>query len=87
MVYGAITTDTPDRLNYEKIYRIQKYLILLITDIDRRNLTGPFEGYDSSSIEAQFINNTVAQLLPAGNVTNRTDIDAAVHAIASNFGL
>ena len=81
------STDTPDRLNYEKIYRIQKYLTLLITDIDRRNLTAPFEGYDSSPIEAQFINNTVAQLLPAGNVTNRTDIDAAVHAIASNFGL
>jgi len=80
-------TDTPDRLNYEKIYRIQQYLTMLITDIDRRNLTGPFEGYDSSPIEAQFINNTVAPLLPAGNVTSRTDIDAAVHAIASNFGL
>ena len=81
------STDTPDRLNYEKISRIQRYLTELVTDIDRRNLTGPFEGYDSCPIEALFINNSVAQLLPAGDVTTRTEIDRAGQAIASNFGL
>ena len=78
-------TDTADRLNYEKINRIQQYLTRLIIDIDKRSFTGEFEGYDSCTVEAHFINKTVAPLLLSGNVTTRADIDAAVNAIASNF--
>ena len=80
-------TDTPDRLNYEKIYRIKQYLEELVNDIDKRDLTGKFEGYDSTPVEANFLNKNAGPLLPSGSVTTRPEIDAAVQAIALSFGL
>ena len=80
-------TDTPQRLNYDRINRIQQYLVLLVADIDKRSLIGEFQSYDSCPVEAHFINKTVAPILPSGSVTTRLEVDAAVHAIASNFGV
>ena len=80
-------TDTPDRLNYSKINRIKCYLSDLIKEIDKREFASVFEGYDSTPIEAHFINETLGGLLPSGKISSRLEIDAAVHAIALNFGL
>ena len=80
-------TDVPELLNYDKVYKIYEYLIELVKDVDKRVLSGGFEGYDSAPIEAQFINDALQLFLPGEPVITRGDIDRVVTVIAQKFSL
>ena len=62
-------------------------MIHLIQDIDGRCFNGGYAAYDSTAVEAEFINKTVGHILPDGKVTTRKEIDQAVQAVALQFGL
>ncbi len=45
------TSDTPEKLNYQKMAAITEYLTELSGVVAAAPLDGPFEGYDSTAAE------------------------------------
>jgi hypothetical protein len=84
-------TDTPDKLNYEKIASIAAYLANLATAASREEMAGPFEGYDSTDTELHFLRKTVQPVIERMGLDlkleNRYDVDRLVNLMISRFGL
>ena len=80
-------TDTPDKLNYQKAERIAEFVANLAEDISTRPLDGPLSGYDTSEIEAKYINQVLKWVLPPGGISGRKQIDELVTTITDRFGI
>ena len=80
-------TDTPDKLNYSKAGTIAELVASLAEDISSRSLVSPLDGYDTSEIEARYINETLAAMLPPGGISGRNQIDQLVRTITDQFGI
>ena len=62
-------TDTPDKLNYQKAGTISEFVTRLAEDISTRPLEGLSGGYDTSDIEAKYINQVLKWVLPPGGIS------------------
>ena len=80
-------TDTPDKLNYLKAGRISEFVASLAEDISARPLDGYPKEYDTSAIEAKYINETLKWALPPGGILGRKQIDELVTTITDRFGI
>ena len=80
-------TDTPDKLNYSKAGTIAGFVSSLAEDISTRSLVGSPDGYDTSEIEARYINETLRSVLPPGGISGRDQIDQLVRTITDQFGI
>jgi Peptidase family M28 len=82
-------TDTPEKLNYEKVAAITAYVCALTQEIAGQPLAGPFEGYDSTSAEIAFLRKTVGPFLETLGVSleSRRDIDTIAQLMMGQFGL
>ena len=80
-------TDTPDKLNYLKAEKIAKFVASLAEDISTRPLDGYPKEYDTSAIEAKYINETLKWVLPPGGISGRKQIDELVTTITNRFGI
>lgn len=84
-------TDTPDKLNYEKIEAIARFLYALTVSVSFAELKGPFEGYDSTSTEVSFLGKTVQPFLDSMGLNlqlrTRRDVDQLLEFMLTNFDL
>lgn len=86
-------TDTPDRLNYDKMAAIVQLVQLLIRRVDAAPLLGPFDGGDTLALELAGIERHFSTLLGgkllghATRLAGRKGVDAFVHMAMSGFGL
>ena len=80
-------TDTPDKLTYSKAGTIAGFVSSLAEDISNRSLVGSSDGYDTSEIEARYINETLRSVLPPGGISGRDQIDQLVRTITDQFGI
>ena len=80
-------TDTPDKLNYLKAEKIAEFVASLAEDISTRPLDGYPKEYDTSAIEAKYINETLKWVLPPGGISGRKQIDELVTTITDRFGI
>lgn len=82
-------TDTPEKLNYEKMAAIADYLVALTVEGSRCTLEGPFEEHDPVETELYFIRKAAGPFLGAlgFDPQNRQDIDLMVQMLLSQFGL
>ena len=80
-------TDTPDKLNYLKAGRIAEFINSLAEDISTRPLDGYPKEYDTSAIEAKYINEALKWVLPPGGISGRKQIDELVTTITDRFGI
>ena len=84
-------TDTPDKLNYEKIVGITRYLSELTEKVSTASLDGPFEGRDTTETELYFLRNHVRPVLTTMGLNlgleTREDIDRLVGFMMATFGL
>jgi hypothetical protein len=80
-------TDTPDKLNYSKAGTIAEFVASLAEDISTRPLDGYAKEYDTSAIEAKYINEILKWVLPPGGISGRKQIDELVTTITDQFGI
>ena len=81
-------TDTPDRLNYDKMAAIAELVALLIRRADAAELRGPFDGGDTLALELAGIERHFGKLLGhAARLVGRKGVDAFVHMAMAGFGL
>jgi hypothetical protein len=81
-------TDTPDRLNYDKMAAIAELVELLIRRVDAAELRGPFDGGDTLALELAGIERHFGKLLGyAARVVGRKGVDAFVNMAMNGFGL
>ncbi len=82
-------TDLPDTLNYEKMAHVVDYVANLTESCSKTELTGLFEGYDTTETELYFMKKTLGPLLePMGmSVQSRKDIETVVRMLAAQFQL
>lgn len=81
-------TDTPDRLNYEKMAAIAQIAEGMIRRADAAQLAGPFDGGDTLALELATIERHFGALLgPAAKLGSRAGIDRFVAMAMSQFGL
>ena len=84
-------TDTPDKLNYEKVAAISEYVCGLTERVCGAALKGPFEGYDSTETELYFFRNNLQPLLRSMgmdvDLDTRQDIDKGVELLLTRFEL
>lgn len=83
-------TDTPENLNYGKIEAISSYLSVIASAIAMKQLAGPFEGYDSTDIELDYIRSVISPVMaqmgsPIG-IKDRRDIDLLANRIMAYLG-
>ena len=83
------TTDTPDRLNYEKMAALSKHLTALVVRLDSTLLSGPFEGYDTTATEIEYMSRHMRPTLESLGIelTSREDVDALVGRLLGLFSL
>jgi len=82
-------TDTPEKLNYEKMAAIAGYLIETATAVAAAELRGPFEGYDTTNTELDFLRRAIGPMVEAFGLKleSRADIDRLVQTMVMQFGL
>ncbi len=82
-------TDTPDKLDYEKMAAMVDYVASLAAEVAKQALEGPFEGYDTTPTEVELLRrNMGAALGRLGiEITERKDIDLMVKTVMSAFEL
>lgn len=82
-------TDTPDKLNYEKMAHISAYTVRAAIGVASATLNGPFEGYDTTETELYFLRKYARPIADAlGNpMLSRTDLESMVSLLASEGGL
>jgi len=76
-------TDTPDKLNYEKIQAVSKLLTDLTIKISQTDMNNEFEGYDSSSTEIRFIQENLMPVISAMGLTLNLETRADIDQLAS----
>ena len=84
-------TDTPERLNYAKTEGVARYLRTLAGVICGKEMSGEFEGYDTTEIELGYIRELLL-LVAAGmgfpiEVETRGDIDRLVDPMRVQLGI
>lgn len=82
-------TDTPEKLDYEKMERMAVYLAGVVEKVSSTRLDGPFEGYDSSGTELELMRkhaDGIAKLLGLP-LANTRDMERLVHTMIERFGL
>jgi hypothetical protein len=81
-------TDTPDRLNYDKMAAIAELAETMIRHVDQARLAGPFDGADTLALELATIERHFGALLGSGaKLGGRAGIDRFVQMAMSSFGL
>ncbi|MEM7156613.1 MAG: M28 family peptidase [Myxococcota bacterium] len=73
-------TDTPDRLDYDKMAAIRNYVVAATQRASAQALSGPFEGYDTTPTEVAMVRRNMAPMLQQFGleVQGREDIDQMV---------
>lgn len=82
-------TDTPEKLDYEKMERMATYLAGVVEKVSSTRLDGPFEGYDSSGTELELMRkhaDGIAKLLGLP-LADARDMERLVHTMIARFGL
>lgn len=92
-------TDTPDKLNYQKMNHVRDYVLTLIDQISVKSLLRPSERaipesvpeYDTLQTELYFLKKTIQPTLAAFgqdiNLRSREDIDKLVALLLQRFNL
>lgn len=80
-------SDTPEKLDYEKMAGVAGVLEALVRDLATRDLAGPWEGYDSTPTELAFLRRALGPHLRAFGSTleSRADIDRVAAMLMSRF--
>lgn len=84
-----LPTDTPEKLNYEKMARIAAYLVDVVGAASAEPLAGPFEGYDSLSTELSLLNRHAGALAEKLGVKlgSRPAMQQFVERLVVQYGL
>jgi len=79
------TTDTPEKLNYSKMISIRDFLIATIRQADASPLDGPFEGYNTTPTEIEFMKEAFEPYLQELGIqlTSRPEVDKLVQSLLS----
>ena len=83
-------TDTPEKLNYQKMGAISEYLASLIVRCDSTQFLESTPGYDPTPTELQYMNSVFSDLfLQFGipELKSREDIDRVVRMMTQMFGV
>lgn len=82
-------SDTPEKLNYQKIQAVADYLRELVVRVTQTRLDGPFEGYDSTPDELFFLRRTLWSLTVQAGIPleSRGDIDQVARFFSRRFGI
>jgi hypothetical protein len=83
-------TDTPEKLNYEKMAAMADYLLNLIVSCTRANFQIRLSDYDSTPTELEYMNSVFSDLLlqfGLPELKSREDIDRVVRMMKATFGL
>ena len=83
-------TDTPEKLNYEKMGAIADYLVNLVQSCASAQFLESSPGYDPTTTELQYMNSVFSDLfLQFGipGLKSREDIDRVVRMMTGTFGL
>ncbi len=83
-------TDTPEKLNISKMEALSAYLRKLLAACDEADFPKGGGDYDTTATDAKFMNDNLGQVLKrfgAGPLRSREDIDRAVRALMTQFGL
>ena len=78
-------SDTPEKLNYDKIAAILDLVVDTIVQADRESMAGPFEGYATLDTEIQFMSRVFGPILAQFGSTLKTrgDVDQLVRYLLS----
>ena len=78
-------TDTPEKLNYSKMASIRDFMIAAIRQADAAPLDGPFEGYDTTPTEIEFMKEVFEPYLQqfGMQLNSRSDVDKLVLTLLS----
>lgn len=82
-------SDTPEKLNYQKIAAITEYLAELSVAAAAAPLDGPFEGYDSTAAELHSMRSAIGPFARTLGITlaARQDIERVVAQLMGTFRL
>ena len=83
-------TDTPEKLNYQKMGAISEYLASLIVRCDSTQFLESTPGYDPTPTELQYMNSVFSDLfLQFGipGLKSREDIDRVVRMMIATYGV
>jgi Zn-dependent M28 family amino/carboxypeptidase len=83
-------TDTPEKLNYEKMAAIADYLANLIISSDGAKFSQGLTSYDSTPTELQYMNSVFSdlfQMYGIGKLQSREDIDRVVRMMIATYGV
>ncbi len=80
-------TDTPEKLNYDKIAATADYLLDLTGAVARADLNGPFEGHDTTATELACLQALGGPALAQLGIEprSRADLDALIPQLVSLF--
>ena len=85
-----MSTDTPEKLNYEKMGAIADYLVNLVLSCGGADFSQGVSRYDSTPTELHFMNAVFAEMFQEygiGRVQSREDIERVVRIIKASYGL
>lgn len=84
-----LPTDTPDKLDYEKMQRMARYLVDVVAAVSAEPLAGPFEGYDAAPFELAIAHRRLGALAAVMGMPldTRDDLRRFVEALAARYGL
>ena len=71
-------SDTPEKLNYEKIGSILDLVVDTVVRADRETMSGPFEGNETLATELELMNQIFG---PDLLLTSRSDVDHLVQSL------
>ena len=83
-------TDTPEKLNYEKMSAIADYLFNLVVSCDGAEFSQGLTSYDSTPTELQYMNSVFSdlfQMYGIGKLQSREDIDRVVRMMIATYGV
>ena len=84
-------SDTPDKLNYDKMAAVGDYVRTLTEVLCNATLGGPFEGGETLETEIYFLEKNIMPALRAAGLSqtlrSRADVDRLVTLLIGHFGL
>lgn len=85
------STDTPDRLNIDKIEAVANYIVTLTKTLSDSSLDGPFDGNETLPTEIYFLEKNIMPTLRglgmSHPLSSRVDVDRLVTLLMSQFSL
>lgn len=84
-----LPTDTPEKLDYQKMGHIVDYLCNITAATAAADLSGPFEGYDTLGTELRLLEKHVGDLARQFGISlkSRDELEALVFLLVTRFGL